>query len=111
MRLLADLFPGNQIPRACMDPTAVDLMDQFVPLANRPDGHLPDGRWNSKERTDQFTVKVDHRINDKQNFSAYYYFNDSNLANPYSHFQAGGAGKSGFRIQYARALPAMESNP
>ena len=32
------LFPGNQIPTACMDSTAVDLMDQFVPLANRPDG-------------------------------------------------------------------------
>lgn len=30
--------PANQIPAACMDPTAVDLMNQFVPLANRPDG-------------------------------------------------------------------------
>ena len=24
----------------------------------------------------QFTVTVDHKINDQQNFSAYYYFND-----------------------------------
>ncbi|HMJ21584.1 MAG TPA: carboxypeptidase regulatory-like domain-containing protein, partial [Terriglobales bacterium] len=25
----ADIFPGNQIPSACMDPTSVDLMNQF----------------------------------------------------------------------------------
>jgi hypothetical protein len=92
----ADLFPGNQIPVACMDPTAVDLMDQFVPLANRPDGTFQTVDGIFKERSDQFTVKFDHRINDKQNFSAYYYFNDSNLANPYSHFQAGGAATLGF---------------
>ena len=93
----ADLFPGNQIPVACMDPTAVDLMNQFVPLSNRPD----DSTFQTvagvhKDRTDQFTFKFDHRINQKQNFSAYYYFNDSSLFDPYSRFQAGGSTTLGF---------------
>ena len=31
--LYTSIFPNNQIPLACMDPTAVDLL-QFVPLPN-----------------------------------------------------------------------------
>ncbi|HMK24017.1 MAG TPA: carboxypeptidase regulatory-like domain-containing protein [Terriglobales bacterium] len=91
---------GNQIPTSCMDPVALDLMKQFVPPANAT---LSDGTpvFQSvsgihKDRTDQFTAKVDHRINDKQNLSAYYYFNDSNLFDPYSKFQAGGSNVLGF---------------
>ena len=86
----ADIF-GTQIPVECMDPTAVDLMKQFVPEPNRPDGTFQTVAGIHKDRTDQFTFKFDHRINDKQNISAYYYFNDSTLFDPYSRFQAGGA--------------------
>jgi len=92
----SDIFPNNQIPGACMDPTSVDLMNQFVPTANRPDGTFQTVSGIHRDRTDQFTVKFDHRINDKQNFSAYYYFNDSTLYDPYSRFQAGGATTLGF---------------
>jgi len=81
----------NFIPAECMDPTSVDMLTQFVPLANRADGTFQTVAGIHKDRTDQFTVKLDHRINDKQSFSAYYYFNDSNLFDPYSRFQAGGA--------------------
>jgi hypothetical protein len=87
----SDIFPGNQIPISCMDPVAVDLMNQFVPAGNRPDGTFQTVSGIHKDRTDQFTLKIDHRINDKQNLSGYYYFNDSNLFDPYSRFQAGGA--------------------
>jgi outer membrane receptor protein involved in Fe transport len=87
----ADIFPGSQIPVECMDPTAVDMMSQFVPGANRSDGTFQTVAGIHKDRTDQFTLKVDHRINDRQNLSAYYYFNDSTLFDPYSRFQAGGA--------------------
>jgi hypothetical protein len=87
----ADLFPGNVIPTSCMDPVALDLFNQFVPNANRPDGTFQTVSGIHKDRTDQFTAKLDHRINDKQNLSAYYYFNDSNLFDPYSRFQSGGA--------------------
>ncbi|MBI3474683.1 MAG: TonB-dependent receptor [Acidobacteria bacterium] len=87
----AEVFTGSRIPVECMDPTAVDLMTQFVPSANRPDGTFQTVAGVHKDRTDQFTFKFDHRINDKQNISAYYYFNDSTLFDPYSRFQAGGA--------------------
>jgi hypothetical protein len=79
-----------------MDPTSVDLMNQFVPAANRPDGTFQTVSGIHRDRTDQFTVKFDHRITEKQNFSAYYYFNDSTLYDPYSRFQAGGATTLGF---------------
>src|SRR4051812_10688146 len=92
----ADIFPNSQIPVECMDPTALDMMSQFVPLANRPDGTFQTVAGIHKDRTDQFTFKFDHRINDKQNLSVYYYFNDSNLFDPYSRFQAGGATSLGF---------------
>ncbi|MBS1850654.1 MAG: TonB-dependent receptor [Acidobacteria bacterium] len=90
----ADIFPGNVIPANCMDPTAVDMLNQFVPVSNS--GLFQTVAGIHKDRTDQFTFKFDHRINDKQNFSAYYYFNDSNLFDPYARFQAGGATVLGF---------------
>src|SRR5438876_2719970 len=34
----SDIFVNNQIPTSCFDPTAVDLLNQFVPHSNRPDG-------------------------------------------------------------------------
>ncbi|MBZ5666404.1 MAG: TonB-dependent receptor [Acidobacteriia bacterium] len=92
----SDIFPNSQIPTACMDPVAVDLMNQFVPSANNPDGTSQTVAGIHKDRTDQFTAKVDHRINDRQNLSVYYYFNDSTLFDPYSRFQAGGANVLGF---------------
>ena len=85
------IFPGSHIPAECMDPTAVDMMSQFVPGANRSDGTFQTVAGIHRDRTDQFTFKLDHRINDRQNLSAYYYFNDSTLFDPYSRFQAGGA--------------------
>ena len=71
-------------------------MNQFVPLANRPDGTFQTVSGIHKDRTDQFTAKLDHRLNDKQNLSIYYYFNDSTLFDPYSRFQAGGASMLNF---------------
>jgi len=91
-----DIFPANQVPVECMDPTAVDLMKQFVPLPNTADGLFFQAAPVSRERTDQFTVKFDHRLNDKQSLSIYYYFNDTNLVDPFSRFQAGGANVPGF---------------
>jgi TonB dependent receptor-like, beta-barrel len=93
----AAIFPGSVIPVECMDPVAVDLMNQFVPHANHVDGStFQTVAGIHKDRTDQFTFKFDHRLNSNQNLSAYYYFNDSNLFDPYSRFQAGGATTLGF---------------
>jgi hypothetical protein len=91
----SDIFLNNQVPSACMDPTAVDLLNQFVPLPNTPDGFFVSSPV-SRDRTDQLQVKVDHRINDKQNLSIYYYFNDTTGFQPFSRFQAGGSNVPGF---------------
>jgi Carboxypeptidase regulatory-like domain len=88
------IFPNNQIPLPCMDPTAVDLL-QLVPT--------PTGAGNQIEtvpteaiRGDQFTARFDHRINDKQNLSVYYYFNDDTTNQPFSFFEEAGANVPGF---------------
>jgi hypothetical protein len=88
------IFPNNQIPLACMDPTAVDLL-QFVPTA--PDGgNLVSTVPTEAVRGDQITLKIDHRLNDKQNLSIYYYFNDDRTHNPFSNFELAGADLPGF---------------
>src|ERR1035438_4024702 len=90
----SDLFPGNQIPLACMDPTAVDLL-QFVPTPPNG-GALISTVPTEAIRGDQVTAKIDHRINDRQNLSIYYYFNDARTHNPFANFELAGANLPGF---------------
>ncbi|MHB8216858.1 MAG: TonB-dependent receptor [Candidatus Sulfotelmatobacter sp.] len=93
--LFTDVGTGqeNIIPLACMDPTAVDLL-QFIPTPTN--GNTLVTVPVQPDRGDQFTVKVDHRINDKQNLSIYYYFDDHSLVSPFAQFQAAGANVPGF---------------
>jgi hypothetical protein len=91
----SSIFPNNQIPAACFDPTANDLMQQFVPLPNVGGNQfqtVPD----STNRVDQFSGRLDHRFNDKQTLTGYYYFNDNMLFLPFSTYQASGANLPGF---------------
>ncbi|HXW54509.1 MAG TPA: carboxypeptidase regulatory-like domain-containing protein [Candidatus Cybelea sp.] len=80
----SSIFPNNQIPVACFDPTALALYNQYVApvgtgtISTGPDEH---------ERGDQFTVRFDHKINNMQQFSAYYYFDDDARTDPFSTFQ------------------------
>ena len=90
----SSIFPNSQIPLACMDPTAVDLL-QFVPVPPN-NGSLISTVPTEAVRGDQFTVKIDHRLNDKQNLSLYYYFNDDRTHNPYAPFEQAGANLPGF---------------
>ena len=89
----SDIFPGNIIPLACMDATAVDLL-QFVPTP--ANGNTLVTVPVQPERGDQFTFKFDHRINNSQNLSIYYYFDDHHLVSPFAQFQAAGANVPGF---------------
>jgi hypothetical protein len=83
------------IPAACQDPVAMDML-RFVPAANRPDGINYQAVPVSSDTQNQFTVRFDHHINSRQNFSFYYYFtNDTNFA-PFYDFQASGANIPGF---------------
>lgn len=98
-RLTAGIFTDvvnnrdNIIPLSCMDPTAVDLL-QFVPTPSQ--GNLITTTPVRSIRGDQFTFRVDHRINDKQNLSIYYYFDDDHTLQPFSNFQLAGADVPGF---------------
>ena len=91
---LPPIFPNSQIPLACMDPTAVDLL-QVVPTAPNG-GNLVSTVPTEAVRGDQATVKIDHRLNDKQNLSIYYYFNDDRTLNPFANFELAGADLPGF---------------
>jgi hypothetical protein len=95
----SSIFPANAsqsatIPTQCMDPVSLDML-RFVPSANRPDGTyqaVPTGAQNA----DQFTVRIDHHINSRQNFSFYYYYTDEKNLSPFYNFQASGANIPGF---------------
>jgi outer membrane receptor protein involved in Fe transport len=91
---LPPIFPNSQIPLACMDPTAVDLL-QFVPTAPNG-GSLVSTVPVRAIRGDQITARFDHRINDKQNLSFYYYFNDDTTKSPFASFELAGASLPGF---------------
>lgn len=90
----SSLFQNEQIPLACMDPTAVDLL-QFVPTPSTGQ-NLISTVPTKAIRGDQVTVKVDHRLNDKQNLSIYYYFNDDRTLNPFALFENAGGNLPGF---------------
>ena len=90
----SDVFPGNIIPASCQDPVAADLL-RFVPSPNTSNGFFQ-AVLTGSDRTDQTTVRIDHHINSKQNFSAYFYFQDQSTFNPFNNFQAAGANVPGF---------------
>jgi len=91
----SQIFPNGLIPVECEDPVAVDLLSQFVPKANS-DTSTYQAALNGSRNVNQGTVKLDHRINDKQNLSAYYYVQDETRFDPYNFFQAAGANVPGF---------------
>jgi hypothetical protein len=91
----SSVFPTNIIPTACQDPVAANLLQKYVPAANIGTGQnqvVPVGTINA----DQFTVRLDHKLNDHQSFTAYYYFDDNRELDPYDSFEAAGANTPGF---------------
>jgi hypothetical protein len=91
------VFPTNVIPSACQDPVAADLMNQYVTpyVPHAVNGQLVTS-GSERDRQDQVTFRFDHRINDKQNVSVYYYLTDETDFNPFNTFQAAGANIPGF---------------
>jgi len=90
------LFPTNVIPTNCFDPAAAAILKNFVPCPNADPNCSNPGNVdnlfraipNEDSHANQFTVKIDHRINEKQNLNVYYYFNDSFDGQPFTRFQA-----------------------
>jgi len=89
------IFPGDVIPQQCMDQTALDLLNQNVPHGNVSDALFQAGPLQH-ERSNQFTVKIDHELTKNQHLTGYYYFTQHYLAKPFAKFQAGGATVPGF---------------
>ncbi len=92
---IKSVFPNNVIPTACQDPVAANLLQKYVPAANIGSFQnqvVPVGTMNA----DQFTARFDHRINDHQNLTGYYYFQDNRELDPYDTFEAAGANTPGF---------------
>jgi hypothetical protein len=86
----AAIFPRNVIPTACFDPTALDLLNSFVPDPNSG-ANLFRAAPDEAERQDQLTTRLDHNLTSAQQLSLYYFFNDGYDNLPYSAFQAVGA--------------------
>jgi len=91
----SEVFPTGVIPSPCQDPVAVNLMQRFIPNQNVGAG-LSQLVPVSTDNEDQFTVRLDHRITDRQNFTAYYYFNDIRQIQPFNEFEQAGANVPGF---------------
>ncbi|HTW31086.1 MAG TPA: carboxypeptidase regulatory-like domain-containing protein [Candidatus Sulfotelmatobacter sp.] len=85
----ATVFPTGVIPTQCQDPVAANLLSLYVPTSAVT---VP----VSTDNEDQFTVRFDHKINNRQNFTAYYYFNDLRQLQPFNQFEGAGANVPGF---------------
>ena len=84
-----------------MDPVAIDML-RFVPGANRADGTYQAVPTAATQY--QFTLRLDHHINDHQNFSFYYYYTDQTNFEPFYNFQASGANIPGFGPKSGRDI-------
>ena len=90
----ASIFLTSAIPTACQDSVAADLL-RFVPQANvgsNQNQSVPVG----SDYENQFTARFDHKINDHQDFTAYYYFTNVSQLQPYDSFEEAGANVPGF---------------
>ncbi len=92
------VFPNNQIPTQCFDPTAQDLYNKYVaPFGTGNIGTIP----VKALRDDQFTMRFDQTLTSAQHLSVYYYFDDDSHQDPFSKFQAAGANLPGFGAKFA----------
>ena len=65
-------FAGNQIPASRFDPTAVNVMNKYLPLSNFSN-NIFQGQVPSPYNTDEFLIKVDHQVTAAQRLSGSYY--------------------------------------
>jgi hypothetical protein len=66
-------FPNNVIPTSRMDPAALNILKQWVPLPNSPDGRYIFNRPQIDD-TDQIVTKTDYQMNDKNRLSGRYLY-------------------------------------
>lgn len=91
----ASIFPNNNIPTACFDPTGDALLRRFVPGAT-DGGNIFLSAPDAKARLDQITFRLDHNLTSQQQLSLYYYGVDKTDNEPFSRFSGTGANLPGF---------------
>src|SRR5215472_1879923 len=97
----SSIFGNNQIPAQCFDPVAINLFEHYVQPFDANGTGLAVTSPDKKDRGDQATARLDHKISANQQFSAYYYFDDDSTFQPFAFFQAAGANVPGFGSLFA----------
>jgi hypothetical protein len=88
------VFPGGVIPQQAWSEPAKNLL-QYIPSPNIGDATFSTGSQSKKLRDDKTSFRADLNSNRWGSISAYYYFDDYKLDNPYPTGQ-GGASVPGF---------------
>ncbi|HZC66722.1 MAG TPA: TonB-dependent receptor, partial [Candidatus Dormibacteraeota bacterium] len=88
------IFPNAHIPTPCFDPVSTSLLS-LVPGPNVGTNSFQSAPI-SRDRGDQFSIKVDHELTKNQKLSVYYYFDDDNALDPFARFQAAGGNLGNF---------------
>ena len=70
-------FPDGIIPVARFDPTALNILNKYIPAANSP-GSVAQGQVPNPYDTDEFLVKVDHSLSDNHRLTASYFETSGN---------------------------------
>jgi hypothetical protein len=65
-------FAGNIIPASRFDPTAVNIIKGYIPLANSPN-NIYQGQIPNPYDTDEYLAKVDHFLSESKRFTISYY--------------------------------------
>jgi Carboxypeptidase regulatory-like domain len=71
-------FPNNRIPASRIDPSARQILDQFYPLPNLATA-APNysSSLSQKDTSNQFTIRLDHKISDKDSVFFRYSLQDT----------------------------------
>ena len=65
-------FPGNIIPANRFDPTALNIIKGYIPLANQANSTYQ-GQIPSPYNTDEYLLKIDHTISDSERLTGSYF--------------------------------------
>src|SRR5262249_16400414 len=83
------------VPTQCFDPVAASLIPLYMPGA----GGTSDQTQTvvkSRERGDQFQIRVDHNLSTSQKLAFYYYYDNENNPQPFATVQLGGGSLGNF---------------
>jgi hypothetical protein len=67
-------FPGNIIPTNRLDPTALQMLNQYMPLPNQVGTNNLIGVTLAEDTTNQYIVRVDHQLTGKQKIFGHYLY-------------------------------------